>query len=57
MPLKTILKILEYAMMMEKQGQQFYLTYKDEVEGERFQEIFASLAGRRRTLYSSEKTV
>ncbi len=42
--MQTILKILEYAMMMEKQGQQFYLTYKDEVEGERFQEIFASLA-------------
>ncbi|GAK60734.1 putative Rubrerythrin [Candidatus Vecturithrix granuli] len=42
--METILKIFEYAMTMEKQGQQFYLKYKDTVEGERFQEIFASLA-------------
>lgn len=42
--METTLKILEYAMTMEKQGQQFYLKYKDEVEGERFQGTFASLA-------------
>lgn len=42
--MQTMLKILEYAMTMEKQGQQFYLKYQDAVEGERFQGIFASLA-------------
>lgn len=42
--MENTLKILEYAMAMEKQGQQFYLKYKDEVEGERFQGTFASLA-------------
>ncbi len=39
----TMLKILEYAMTMEKQGQQFYLKYKDEVEGERFQKSLKTL--------------
>ena len=38
------LKILQYAMTMEKQGQQFYLKYKDEIEGKRFKETFENLA-------------
>ena len=40
----STLQILEYAMTMEKQGQQFYLKYKDEIEGQRFRETFENLA-------------
>ena len=40
----TTLQILEYAMTMERQGQQFYLKYRDEIEGRRFKEVFENLA-------------
>ncbi len=42
--MQSTLHILEYAMTMEKQGQQFYQKYQDEIEGERFRETFADLA-------------
>ncbi len=42
--MENTLKILEYAMTMEKQGQQFYLKYKDEFKSERGKRIFENLA-------------
>lgn len=42
--MESALKILEYAMTMEKQGQQFYLKYTNEIEGERFRKTFENLA-------------
>ena len=44
MDVTTTLQILEYAMTMERQGQQFYLKYRDEIEGRRFREVFDNLA-------------
>jgi len=41
---KNIQQIFEYAMTTEKQGQQFYLKYRDEIDGARFQEVFGNLA-------------
>lgn len=42
--METTLQILEYAMTMERQGEQFYLKYRDEIEGKRFREVFENLA-------------
>ena len=42
--MEDTLKILEYAMTMEKQGQQFYLKYKDEFKSKEAKRIFENLA-------------
>jgi rubrerythrin len=42
--MENTIKILEYAMTMEKQGQQFYLKYKDEFKSEKAKRIFENLA-------------
>ncbi|WP_425447804.1 ferritin-like domain-containing protein [Dethiothermospora halolimnae] len=38
------LRILEYAMEMEKQGEKFYLKYKDDVEDKQTKKLFENLA-------------
>ena len=42
--MENTLKILEYAMTMERQGQQFYLKYKDEFKSKEAKRIFENLA-------------
>lgn len=42
--MKNTLNILEYAMNMEKKGQEFYITYKDKVSNPQIKELFESIA-------------
>lgn len=42
--MKNILDILEYAMNMEKKGQEFYITYMDKVTNPQIKSLFKSIA-------------
>ncbi|MTI48282.1 ferritin family protein [Sporosalibacterium faouarense] len=50
--MEKVIKILKYAMHMEKQGENFYLKYKDDIENERGKRIFENLAKVEREHYN-----